>query len=83
MTRLAAYYQARVDSLQLATAIDITITDLQKITTVFSPETYDFGKLPHTPTEQAVDLAKAIMSAQRKKEECAPTLEAYSSSRLS
>src|ERR1700730_7927697 len=60
MTRLAAYYQARIDSLQLAAGVDITIIDLQRITTVFSPETYDFGKLPRTPTEQAVDLARTL-----------------------
>ena len=68
MTRLAAYYQARVDALQLATGVDIGIGDLQKITTVFSPETYDFGKLPRTPTEQAVDLARTIIASQRKEE---------------
>jgi hypothetical protein len=68
MTRLAAYYQARIDSLQLAAGVDITIIDLQRITTVFSPETYDFGKLPRTPTEQAVDLARTLIASQRKEE---------------
>ena len=68
MTRLAGYYQARIDALQLAGGLDITITDLQRITTVFSPETYDFGKLPRTPTEQAVDLARTIIASQRKEE---------------
>ena len=69
MTRLAAYYQARVDALLLGAAHDLSIADLQKLTAVLSPETYDFGKPPRTPTEQAVDLARSIMAAYKKRED--------------
>jgi Fe2+ transport system protein B len=63
--RLSAYYQARADALALADGAEITISDLQRITSVLSPETYDFGKTPRTPTEQAVDLAKEIIRFQK------------------
>jgi hypothetical protein len=66
MTRLAAYYQARVDALQLAGEQDLAIADLQKLTSVLSPEAYDFGKVPRTPAEQAIDLARAIITSQKK-----------------
>jgi hypothetical protein len=66
MTRLAAYYQARVDALQLAGEQDLAIADLQKMTSVLSPEAYDFGKVARTPAEQASDLARAIIANQKK-----------------
>jgi hypothetical protein len=69
ITRLAAYYQARVDALQLVSGIDVSIADLQMLASIFSPETYDFGKLPRGPTEQALDLARTIIASQRKDKE--------------
>ena len=65
-TRLAAYYQARSDALALADKADVTIDDLQKLTTLLSPEGYDFGRPPKNPAEQAVELAKTIVASQRK-----------------
>jgi hypothetical protein len=66
LTRLAAYYQGRVDSLQLAVDRGISIADLRELSSIFSPETYDFGKTPKSPSDQALDLAKAIITSVRK-----------------
>ena len=65
-TRLGAYYQARADALYLLDETDISITDFQKMTAIFSPEGYDFGKIVRSPTDQAVDLAKEIIRRGRK-----------------
>jgi hypothetical protein len=65
--RIGAYYQARVDALRLAHGSDITIADLHKITSILSPESYDFGKVTRTPTEQALDFAKDIIRSQRQR----------------
>jgi hypothetical protein len=69
LTRLAAYYQGRVDSLQLAAGREISINDLRDLSSVFSPETYDFGKPPKSPSDQALDLAKAIITNLRREKE--------------
>ena len=65
MTRLAAYYQARLDALDLTRDTEITIADLHELSSVFSPESYDFGKPPRTPTEQAIEIAKTIVASTR------------------
>lgn len=65
--RLGAYYQARIDALKLMDGTDVSIDDLQKMTMILSPETYDFGKTPKTPAEQAIDLAKEILRSQQKR----------------
>jgi hypothetical protein len=66
--RLAAYYQARADALKLAAGTDLAISDFQKMTAVLSPETYDFGRSPRTPVQQAVELAKELLRSQTKRE---------------
>ena len=57
--RLAGYYDARADGLEL---IDLGVdeTIFAKLVSSVSPEHYDFGKTPLSPAEHAVELAKTI-----------------------
>jgi len=69
ITRLAAYYQGRVDSLELSDGSSaLTISNLKELAAALSPESYDFGKPPKGPTEQAIEIAKVIVSNTRSKE---------------
>jgi prefoldin subunit 5 len=64
-TRLATYYEARADALLL---VDLgQESNLEKLVSLLSPDTLDFSKAPATPTQQAVDWAKEILSSQREK----------------
>jgi len=65
-TRLSAYYDARADALELVSGQ--SIADLEQIIKALSPEGIDFGKTPSSPAEQAVELAKEILSRDRSKE---------------
>jgi len=66
-TKLASYYDARADALTL---IDLSNdTDLEKLTSIISPDTLDFSKPPASPTQQAIELAKEILTSQRPKAE--------------
>ena len=57
-TRLAAYYDARADALQLLGKNDPRL--LGELIHSLSPETLDFGKDPRTPAAEAVELLKNI-----------------------
>ena len=61
--RLSAYYNARADSLELLGHID---GDLRTLVNAFSPDAVDFGKLPRTPVEHALPLAKEIARGSQK-----------------
>jgi hypothetical protein len=58
--RLAGYYDARADALLLLTA-RLDEGAISKILTLLSPESYDFGKIPKSPAEHAVELAKEVV----------------------
>ena len=59
-TRLASYYDARADALELVGDGDENV--LEQISNIFSPESLDYGKTPVSPAQHAVDLAKEIIS---------------------
>ena len=58
--RLAAYYDARGDSLELLD-IKIHADAFQKLAASVSPDALDISKPPKLPTEYAVDIAKAAV----------------------
>lgn len=60
--RLASYYDARADALLLLGNAPFSIAKFEKLVGALSPETYDFGRIPTSPTQQAVDLAKEVIS---------------------
>lgn len=62
--RLAAYYDARADGLELA--IDASVEEIDKIIRSLSPENIDFAKVPNSPSVHAVELAKEIVSIKGK-----------------
>jgi hypothetical protein len=61
--RLSAYYNARADALELLGNIDGT---LQALVNAFSPDVVDFGRMPKTPIEQGLLLAKEIAKGAQK-----------------
>jgi hypothetical protein len=56
LLRLAAYYQARADSLILAKDQTFSMTDFEKLVHSMSPEAYDLGRGPKAPTEHVMEL---------------------------
>jgi hypothetical protein len=63
-TKLAGFYDARADALEL---VDNDNSDgLDRLVTILSPDTLDFGKAPATPTQQALDAAKEVIASQKK-----------------
>jgi hypothetical protein len=66
--KLAAYYDARADILELLEkegTQEIDESMIEMLVPIFSPENMDFGTGPNSPTEQIVDLAKHILSSQK------------------
>jgi hypothetical protein len=64
--RLANYYDARADALQLVGAAKEAT--LQNLVSTLSPDVMDFGKMPSTPTEQALELAKEVVKLSKQKD---------------
>ena len=62
LMRLSAYYEARGDILSIMSVKHATSQQMRTYVDVFSPESYDFGRAPKSPSEQAVELAKTIIS---------------------
>jgi hypothetical protein len=62
--RLAAYYDARADALQLVGSKDEKT--LNEYVKVLSPETFDFGKQPRSPADNVMDLLKEVLSGKSK-----------------
>jgi hypothetical protein len=59
--RLAAFYDARADALRLADKLpDLRFDEL---VTSLSPDSIDFGRMPKSPADQVVALAREIISA--------------------
>lgn len=61
--KLSAYFDARADALEIFRLKNIEIDEnlLEKLTNNLSPDNVEWGNSPSTPTEQAVDLAKALI----------------------
>lgn len=57
--RLAGYYDARADSLELL-ELKVDETIFEKFVSSVSPDQFDFGKVPLSPAEHAVELAKTL-----------------------
>jgi hypothetical protein len=57
--RLAGYYDARADSLEML-EMDFDKESFVRLVTSVSPEQYDFGKNPNSPTDQAIDIVHKI-----------------------
>jgi hypothetical protein len=69
-TKLAFYYDARADALVLMEIHTNEGKDgsaLERITAIFSPDDIDFTSPPESPAEQAIELAKHILSADKSK----------------
>lgn len=60
--RLAAYYDARADALAL---FQLTDLGLPELILALSPDGMDFGKMPRSPTDHAVELAKAMLEVRK------------------
>ncbi len=59
--RLAAFYDARADGLELATGT--SDLPLDKLIGALSPDGFDFGKAPPLPIQVAAELVKEVLSA--------------------
>jgi hypothetical protein len=59
--RLSAYYHSRADALEMLDA-GVDTDRFDKLATALSPEKYDFGKMPRSPADQAVEIAKSVLS---------------------
>lgn len=62
--KLAGYYEARADALQLLKAPNES--RLEGFVRAFSPDGVDFGRMPKTPLEHALLLAKEISALSKK-----------------
>jgi uncharacterized membrane protein YcjF (UPF0283 family) len=58
LMRLAAFYNARADALELLGKIDEK--EYRALSLALSPDSLDFGELPKTPTEQVAALAAEV-----------------------
>jgi hypothetical protein len=61
--RLGAYYSARADALELLA--DGSLEELQRLTTILSPDALDFGELPKSPTEHVMQFARDAIGSAR------------------
>lgn len=57
--RLAAFYDARADTLQLSASL--SSVQLAELVTALSPDGLDFGREPRSPAQHAIDLAKELI----------------------
>jgi hypothetical protein len=65
-TRLANYYDARTDALELAVSDGGGIDEnrLANMANIIAPERIEFGKEPKTPMDQALEVARLLVSAK-------------------
>ena len=63
--RLASYYDARADALDIAGKSNVNT--LIQIIAALSPEGIEFGKVPKSPGENAVDLARNVLKLTERK----------------
>jgi hypothetical protein len=62
--RLSAFFDARADALELFGDRDLEAVHLPDLINSLSPDNLDFGKGPQSPAQQAIDLAREIISRQ-------------------
>jgi len=62
--RLAAFYEARADAFLLAH----DAANAEHLLRILAPDTFDFGAMPKSPTQDAIELAKAIVTKGKTKE---------------
>jgi hypothetical protein len=66
-TRLANYYEARADAIELS--IDeqgnILDTQLSRLLAVLAPDSITFEKDPEAPSQQAIEIVKSVLAGQR------------------
>ncbi|MBN3762027.1 hypothetical protein [Burkholderia sp. Ac-20365] len=67
--RLAAFYDARADILQLSPPFDSV--QFAEIVSALSPDGLDFGREPKSPAQYAIDLAKEVIKGSRPSTESA------------
>ena len=60
--RLAAFYDARADILQLSPPLDSI--KFEDIVRALSPDALDFGREPKSPAQHAIDLAKELIKGR-------------------
>ena len=63
--RLAAYYDARADALEIFAAGTFEGISMMELVRILSPEEVDFGKAPQSPVQHAVDLAREIIARNK------------------
>lgn len=56
--RLAAFYEARADALQLAS--NLNSVAVERAAKLLSPEAIDFGEMPEPPSKQVIELVKQV-----------------------
>ena len=56
--RLAAFYEARADALQLAS--NLNSLAVERAAKLLSPEAIDFGEMPEPPSKQVIELVKQV-----------------------
>lgn len=61
--RLASYFDARADVFEIVSSGEGE--SVETLVRVLSPENLDFGKMPDSPSQQAVELAREIIARQR------------------
>jgi hypothetical protein len=65
--KLSGFYEARANALELLELVDDKNDDaLERLVSVFSPDSLEFGKAPATPTQQAIDMAKDVIGSYKK-----------------
>ncbi|MGX0877953.1 wyosine [tRNA(Phe)-imidazoG37] synthetase (radical SAM superfamily) [Roseovarius sp. MBR-154] len=66
-TRLAAFYNARADVLELAfvEGINMNVGELAEFIRVMSPDNLDFGKSVRSPVEEAVEISRNLASTAK------------------
>src|SRR5207248_1589160 len=63
-TKVASFYDGRADALQLVALDDIDI--LSAVSSILSTDKLDFGKMPATPMQHALEITKELLSAKAK-----------------
>ncbi|HVE72381.1 MAG TPA: hypothetical protein VNI54_13540 [Thermoanaerobaculia bacterium] len=65
--RLAAYYDARADALEVASIGDsgLDVHELHQLTQLWSPDEIRFGKEPQSPIDVAVEAARKALASKK------------------
>ncbi len=65
--RLASYYDARADALELTCLRNEQVDDelFEKLTNTLSPENIDFSEAPASPTQEVLDFVKQVVTSKK------------------